>query len=1432
MNRSRLALLVVSVFLLTSPLAASTYTVTNTNDSGAGSLRQAIIDANTTAGPNVVAFSIGTGPQAITPLTPLPQVGADGQPVTIDGSTQPGFAGKPLIEVRGSQIAATVLDLAGTGTTVKWLVVNHASNTAVKLAGGNTVANCYIGPDVTGTATTSTQAGIIAWSTNSQTNNILNNVISACGVGVVNYGWLVMKGNRVGVTADDQPLGNGQGMYNYAQYYGATIGGPNPGDGNIFGSNQAGLSLELSYTNPYSVLVEGNFIGITPSGASRPNQWGLDIYRAGNIRIAHNQIANNSYFGLYMSGAEALHNTVTQNSIWNNYYGYHLDDGSNRFDPNFKPITPNDPLDADSGPNTLLNFPIITSVDAVGGYSYVHGTYDSMPSSTFTLEFFSNAHCDASGNGQGQTYLTSTTVSTDAGGHATFALSLPVLLTAGQVVTATSTDAAGNTSEFSPCAAQATSGIFAFSVAVKQLSEASGSVPLTIVRTGGTAGSVTLNYATANGEAVAGSDFTAVNSTVTFADGETQKTVLIPLINDTYPEPQETFTVTLSNPTNGAGLGSPSTVTVWINDDDPLPSVSIADISVTEGNSGTTPAVFTMKLTGPSPWPATVGWSTSDGSALGAVDYQISSGTVTFAPGETQKTFTVNVLGDTQAEGDETFWVNINTPNGVGVARWSALCTIRNDDGVAMASIDDVTITEGDSGQKNVNFTISMTPAWPATSAEVAYVTKDGTARAGTDYAARSGSVIFNTGDTAKTISVPILGDTDPEGDETFTLQISLASSCCNGAIATFSKATGTATILNDDVGVGPSDMSMTPGQTVSYFVQMGSAKAVPLTVPLSNSAPDVVQAPASITIPAGAPSGSFDVKGLKLGTATITATLPDAIGGGTRTVVARVLRGGGVVVDPAEVSVAAGLSTNVRISVNPSVSEDVIVLLSAGNPAIASVPATVTIPAGGSATTAVHGLAKGLSTIFTTLPSSFANVSGSFAVFVTDAPTTPLLTSVLPSSGPTAGGTNVTIKGYNLTADCTIAFGAIAATSRNIVDATTITATTPPHVAGSVDVSLACGSNQYVLPAAFTYTDVVPSLTNVSPSFGATGGGTLVKLTGSNFRAGCWPFFDGIAARHTTLLSATSMTAATPPHALGSVDVGVLCGQASASLTNGYSYSTTDEPSPVVTGIDPPSAHPGERITIAGVRFRLDDTVTFGSTPAVVFSFAPDALVVRVPELPPGKTSINVADPAGHVSTTGPIFTVLDASMPQITTLNPSTAAPGTEVTVDGSGFRPGFLIEFGGVVAPWVSLDSNHCVIRVPSSVVPGSYPAEVWNAAGNRVSSGPTLTVVKDRITIAEITPRCTTTDGGIDVTIHGTSFAANATVTFGGIAATNVRVVDAQTIVATAPGNVAGLVRVVVANPGGDSASMSDAFRYISPFDPEGVCAAGSKRRAVR
>jgi len=201
---------------------------------------------------------------------------------------------------------------------------------------------------------------------------------------------------------------------------------------------------------------------------------------------------------------------------------------------------------------------------------------------------------------------------------------------------------------------------------------------------------VTVQYATADGTAKAGSDYTSGTGTITFAAGEISRMVSVPIIRDVVAESTETFTVQLKSP-SGATLARTTGIATILDDDagtppppppppPPAPSVSVGNIVVAEGNSGTTTARFTVTLSAAATGPITVAYTTADNTAMAGSDYLARSGTLSFAAGEQTKTIDVPVVGDTQVELNETFALRLTSATGATIATSQATGTITNDD--------------------------------------------------------------------------------------------------------------------------------------------------------------------------------------------------------------------------------------------------------------------------------------------------------------------------------------------------------------------------------------------------------------------------------------------------------------------------------------------------------------------------------------------------------------------------------------------------------------------------------------------------------------------------------------------------------------------------------------------------------------------------------
>ncbi|HVE94456.1 MAG TPA: Calx-beta domain-containing protein [Acidimicrobiales bacterium] len=323
---------------------------------------------------------------------------------------------------------------------------------------------------------------------------------------------------------------------------------------------------------------------------------------------------------------------------------------------------------------------------------------------------------------------------------------------------------------------------------------------------------VTVQFATSNGTATAPGDYTAVTETVTFAPGEISKSVSIPVKGDTVDEGDETVNLTISQPSSNATIGD-GTGTLTIEDDDgTTPTLSINDATVTEGNSGEANLTFTVTLDPASQDTVTVQATSADGTAEEPADYTAFDETLTFAPGEKTKTVTVKVKGDTVDEPNETLTVLLSGADGatVSASGEEGTGTITDDDAPAGApaiSVSDPSTAEGNSGTKNLTFTVTLDKAGNSP-IKVDYTTEAGTATAGTDYVTKAGTLTFAAGDTSETVDVVVNGDTTDESDETLKLKLSNADG------ASIAKDTGNGTISDDDgaaavvgritTGVGP----------------------------------------------------------------------------------------------------------------------------------------------------------------------------------------------------------------------------------------------------------------------------------------------------------------------------------------------------------------------------------------------------------------------------------------------------------------------------------------------------------------------------------------------------------------------------------------------------------------------------------------------------
>ncbi len=320
-----------------------------------------------------------------------------------------------------------------------------------------------------------------------------------------------------------------------------------------------------------------------------------------------------------------------------------------------------------------------------------------------------------------------------------------------------------------------------------------GAVEFGVTLAGSSIRAATVSYATRDGTAVAGEDYGAASGTLTFAPGETSRTVPVPLLDDGLPEPAETFAVTLSSPTNATIATAAADGTII--DDDGAPQLSIAGAAGGEGDI----LDFAVTLAGSSDRAVNVSYATSDGTAVAGEDYLATRGVLTFPAGESRLTLSVPLVDDAVREPTETFAVTLSAAENAEIALDNAVGRIADDDDPPAFSVAGGSGVEGGA----VEFGVTLAGSSSLTAA-VSYATRDGTAVAGEDYVAASGTLTFAPGVAAMTVSVGLLVDGVDEADETFALQL--------GSPANATLAVGAATGTIEDVD-GPPMLSVADGE-------------------------------------------------------------------------------------------------------------------------------------------------------------------------------------------------------------------------------------------------------------------------------------------------------------------------------------------------------------------------------------------------------------------------------------------------------------------------------------------------------------------------------------------------------------------------------------------------------------------------------------------
>ncbi|MEB3278588.1 MAG: DUF4347 domain-containing protein [Lyngbya sp.] len=618
-----------------------------------------------------------------------------GEENTISGNLVDGIriTGTAEVDSTGNIIQSNLIGLDATGVTA---IPNQTNGIFIRTATGNTIGGSEANQG--NTISGNTINGLVLTNTANQ-NQILGNFI-----GTNRAGNAAVANSNNGLELD-----------------------------NVVGNSVVGNLISGNSVNGVSIVnassgnqVQGNRIGVAADGTSglANVSSGILVDNAVNNIIGGleagvgNTIAFNTGDGVTVINEASVGNAISGNNIFSN--GPAEDNTAIGIDLGNDGVTANDPLDADTGPNTLQNYPELVLAEPVENNTVIAGRFNSSPSTTYRLEFFSNAAVDASGNGQGQTFIGTIDVPTDAEGNATFTATLPETGDlSGQFITATATDPSNNTSEFSNAAEVSLPQItISESLVQNEGNEGTVDYVYTVSSSKPTTQDIVINYTTNDDTAtVADNDYVDNDGNLTWIadpfnpEPPASQTITVQVNGDITFEGDEVFSVNLDSASYG-NIVTPS-VTGTITNDDLPPSISISDITVNEGDGVATVTVTASKISG---FAASFDYATSNSTAGAGLDYTATSGSLTIPVGQTTVSFDVPLLDDGLEEPDKSFSINLTNLQGIDVENSTLTATVNilDDDvspvialeadninftegGDAVAVANNITITDGDS---------------------------------------------------------------------------------------------------------------------------------------------------------------------------------------------------------------------------------------------------------------------------------------------------------------------------------------------------------------------------------------------------------------------------------------------------------------------------------------------------------------------------------------------------------------------------------------------------------------------------------------------------------------------------------------------------------------------------------------------------------------
>ena len=826
-------------------------------------------------------------------------------------------------------------------------------------------------------------------------------------------------------------------------------------------------------------------------------------------------------------------------------------------------------------------------------------------------------------------------------------------------------------------------------------------------------------------------------------------------------------------------------------------SLTVPSLSSTAGSSLTVPSGSNVTVTG----------GTIDGTITGAGTYTQAGGTNTIASGATLTTNAVTITSGT-----------LTVNSGADYAAAGATTINGGTLNIAPNSASTGSLTETAGGLNGPgSLALSGNFSWTGgliSQSEPIAITQP----AGQTFSITGTNQAYLVGGSISTGSPVTISNTDfiavggPTLTTTSTVTFTPGSYTANGGASLTISAAGFDTTGNTTL---PNYSLVQTGGTTTVASGITLASG-PLTVQ-GGVVQDDGTVEATTTITGGTLTGAGVVEGSLTNTSG-TVTPGDSPSPGTLNVTASYSQGSAGTLQIAINGTTAGQHSLLNVGGDVALDGTLAVVPSASYASsaqpgdrIAFLPYAALRTGEFASTTVNPALADGA-----TISPDYSTAANIYAVVGNPPP--PTVTGLQPTTGPAGGGTTVTITGTGFTGASAVDFGAHAASSFAVNSATSITATAPAG-SGTVDVTVTTpgGTSATSTADEYSYTPA-PTVAQVAPAAGPTGGGTSVTITGTGFTGTTAVDFGSTAATNVTVVSGSQITATAPAGSTGTVDVTVTTpgGTSATSTADQYTYFAA----PTVTSVNPtagPTAG-GNSVTITGTNFTGATAVKFGSTAATSFTInSATSITRRRPRRHPPAPSTSPSPPPAAPA---PLAPPTDTPTPRA---RRSRASPRRRaarrrrpaVTITGANLTGATAVKFGTTSATSFTVNSatQHHRHRARRKRRHRRHHRHEPRRHQRHQHRGPVHLLRLP--TVTSVNPIAGPTAGATSVTMTGTNLTGATAVKFGSTAATNLTINSPTSITATAPAESAGTVDITVTTPGGTSAtSTADQYTYAA------------------